>query len=112
LRRKPAAVWTAWAGVSSRDLVAYTDASEEIDGVSAHPNLNFEVLGTPQPLPAIAGGVSVLATTYAVTLKATPTLPRGPFPITLFYKSTGNQAAVVASAFFPWRFSWCVSVGM
>jgi hypothetical protein len=55
LLRKPAAVWTAWAGVSSREIVVYADANEEIAGIADNANLNFAVVGRgcSRRLPAV-----------------------------------------------------------
>eukprot|EP01045_Picozoa_sp_COSAG04_P028597 COSAG04_NODE_4483_length_2063_cov_1.197556_2_plen_437_part_00 len=107
LLRKPAAVWTGWAGVASRELVVY--ASEPVDGMAGNANLAFKP-GDARQLPSAAGGgAAVSATTYEVTLKVAAALPLPPLTLTLFNKAAGiDAAAVVGSAVFPWaNWSWC-----
>ena len=106
LLRKPAAVWTGWAGVASRELVVYS--SEAVDGMAGNANLAFKP-GEARQLPSVAGGAAVSATTYEVTLKVAAALPLPPLTLTLFNKAAGiDAAAVVGSAVFPWaNWSWC-----
>jgi hypothetical protein len=106
---KPAACWTDWAGLKSRELVVYTDAAKVIDGMTGNANLHFKSAGAGRQLPT-QSPVKVLATTYQVMHKQ-PLLPAAPATMALFYHQQGiSKAAVVGSAAFPWSWAWYANV--